>query len=516
MSLARWSPRTAFVVATFAVVAALLRIPSARADAMSFDPDATYRALVGDGPRRGSADAPVTIVEWSDFACRYCGLVRATLEQLDRLHPGKLRWVFRHMPLDDEETLAAEASLAASAQGRFWPMHDRLFAARGRVDRPAVEMMAAEIGLDLTRFRADLDSGAHRARVIADAEAARALGVTGTPVFFVNGKAVRGNQPLQIFQRTVQAELARAEEAIAAGAPAAGYYDRLMASARPHADAPSDAGRTFEELDDQVSYRVGLGLPGHSDGPADALVTVVEWSDFECPFCAKNAPVLARLRTEYGDKVRLVFRHLPLPFHGRAELAAEAAMAAAAEGKFWAMHDRIFSTPDALGRADLEAHAAALGLDMAHFRAALDDRRYRGAVASDAAAGNILGVQGTPTLFVNGTVVPGAPRWEHLKLLVDARLGEAERLLASGVPRADVYGLVMLRARRVEDGDPSRMPAPTSTGAIELGRVEREAAVLAACRGREAERARTLAARLTGPRRAAVAGACAADGIDLP
>jgi protein-disulfide isomerase len=505
MSLARWSPRTAFAIAAFAAVACLLRIPAARADAMSFDPDAAYRAPVGDGPRRGNPDAPVTIVEWSDFACRYCGLVRATLEQLDRLHPGKLRWVFRHMPLDDEETLAAEASLAAHAQGRFWPMHDRLFAARGRVDRPAVEMMAAEIGLDLARFRADLDSGAHRARVSADAEAARALGVTGTPAFFVNGKAVRGNQPLQVFQRTVQAELASAEAAIAAGAPAAGYYDQLMAKARPRADAPSDAGRDFDELDDQASYRVGLGLPGHSDGPADALVTVVEWSDFECQFCARNAPVLARLRKEYGDRVRLVFRHMPLPFHGRAELAAEAAMAAAAEG-----------TPDALGRADLEAHARAIGLDMARFRAALDDRRHRGAVAGDAAAGNILGIQGTPTLFVNGTVIPGAPRWEHLKLLVDARLGEAERLLASGVPRGDVYGLVMLRAQRAEDGDPSRMPAPASTGTIELGQAERETAVLAACRGREATRAKTLAARLKGPQRAAVAGACAADGIDLP
>jgi protein-disulfide isomerase len=514
MSPARWSLR---IVVPLAVAFLLgpLRLP-AHADAMSFDPDATYKVPAGAGPRRGPADAPVTIVEWSDFACRYCGLVRATLEQLERLHPGKLRWVFRHLPLDDEETLAAEASLAAHAQGHFWPMHDRLFAARGRVDRAAVESMAAELGLDLARFRADLDSGVHRAAIVADTQAAHALGVTGTPAFFVNGKAVRGNQPLQVFQRTVAAELAAAEAAIAAGAPAAGYYDRLIASGRPSADAPSDAGRDFEELDDQASYRVGLGLPGHSDGPADALVTVVEWSDFECPYCASNAPVLARLRTEYGDKVRLVFRHLPLVFHPRAELAAEAAVAAAAEGKFWAMHDRIFATPRALARADLEAHAQAIGLDMARFRAALDDRRYRGAVAGDAAAGNILGVQGTPTLFVNGTAVPGAPRWEHLKLLVDARLAEAERLLASGVARGDVYGLVMLRAQRIEDGDPSRMPAPASTGVIELGQVERATAVLAACRGREATRARTLAARLKGARRTGVAAACAADGIDLP
>jgi protein-disulfide isomerase len=499
-----------------AAMLAVVALPAvSRADGMGFDPAATYKVALGDGPRRGSPDAPITIVEWSDFSCGYCYRVRATLAQLERLYPGQLRLVFRHMPLDDEETLAAEASLAAAAQGRFWPMHDRLFAVRGRVDRAAVDLLASEVGLDLGRFRADLDSGAYRRRVAVDAEAARALGIRGTPSFFVNGRAIRGNQPLQVFVRTVDEELVRARAALATGVTADRLYDHLIASGAARADAPEDAAPRYDELDEQTSYRVGLGLPGHSQGPADALVTVVEWSDFECPYCARNAPVLARLRREYGDRVRLVFRHMPLPMHARAPLAAEATVAAAAQGKFWAMHDRIFAEPARLSRADFEEHARAIGLDMAQFRAALDERRYREAVAADEAAGSILGVEGTPTLFINGSAVPGAPRWEHLKQLVDARLAEAQQLMAAGVARGDVYGLLMLRAQRAERGDPSRMPTPATTGSIELGQDDREVAVEAACRGRDAARARSLAARLARPHRAAAAGTCAAFGIDI-
>ena len=515
MSTARLSLAPSFLLGLFALIA-LVAVPQvSRADLLGFDPDAIYQVPLGDGPRRGSDRAPVTIVVWSDFTCGYCERVRATTEQVDRLYPGKVRWVFRHMPLDDEWTLGAEASLAAAAQGRFWPMHDRLFAVRGQVDRAGVELIASELGLDLGRFRADLDTGAYRKAVAIDVEAARHLGISSTPAFFVNGRPLRGNQPLQVFVAAVDQELARAGEALAKGVAPAALYQHLVADGRPHADAPADARPPFAELDRDQSYRVGLGLPGHIDGPADALVTVIAWSDFECPYCVRSAPLLARLRTEYGDRVRIVFRHMPLPFHHQAPLAAEAAVAAGAQGKFWPMHDRIFGDPKNLGRAALEAHAQAIGLDLARFRAALDERRYREAVNADAAAGSILGVQGTPALFVNGTVIPGAPPWAHLKNIVDARLREAEQLVATGVARGDVYGLVVLRAARAERGDPSRMPASATAGPIELGQVDREAAIQAACRGREAARARGLASRLAAPRRAAAAGACEAYGIDI-
>src|ERR1700759_4797266 len=132
------------------VVSMLLAIGGlARADRPSFDPAAIYKVPLGHAPVTGPADAPVTIVAWSDYACAYCNRVQQTLDHLARLYPGQLRWVHRTLPLDDDDTTAAEASLAAEAQGRFLPMNDRLYALSGRVDRAAVELIARELGLDM-------------------------------------------------------------------------------------------------------------------------------------------------------------------------------------------------------------------------------------------------------------------------------------------------------------------------------------------------------------------------------
>ncbi len=495
--------------ALLCAVMVVLATRSAAADPPGFDPDAVYQIATGDGPRRGPALAPITIVAWSDFACRYCNRVNATLEQLDRLYPGKVRWFYRHFPLDPDQTIAAEASLAAAAQGRFWPMHDRLFAVHGQVDRPAVEFIAADLGLDLNRFRAALDTGAYRAQVAADYEAAVALGVHSTPTFFVNGRPLNGSLPLREFVRIVDQELQRAQAQPATPE----RYARLVAAGRAHADTPGAEAPAFE-LDPATIYAIGLGMPGHATGPDDALVTIVEWSDFECPYCARNAPAIAAIRKDFAGQVRVIYRHLPLFFHAHAELAAEAGAEAAHQGKFWPFHDALFARAG-VTRADLEAAGATAGLDRAALRAALDDRRWREAVAADAAAGAIAGVTGTPTMFVNGQPVIGAVSYPHLKPVIDAALGAAQALVARGVAPGDVYGVIMMAAADGERRDPARMPV-VGAAALELGPVDREAAVVAACRGRDKDRADALAGKLAGEHHAAAAAACAAYGVDLP
>jgi protein-disulfide isomerase len=506
-----------WIVALVATAAVAFAPGRAAAELRGFDPDTVYKVPVGAAPQRGPASAPVTIVAWSDFACRFCNRVEATLEQLDRLYPGQLRWVFRHLPLDPDDPLAAEASLAAAAQGRFWPMKARLFALRGKVDRPIVEMIAGELGLDLVRFRGDLDAGAYRAQVAADVAAAQALGVTGTPTFFVNGRPIRGNQALGTFTAVVDAELARAAAAGKTGVAGAGLYDHLVGTGVPAADAELvPATVASVELDRTALYKMGLGLPGHSAGPDDALVTVVVWSDFECGYCTRNLKDLARLREEHPADVRIVFRHMPLSFHEHAQLAAEAGVAAAAQGKFWAFHDRAFSADGALDRAALERIAKDAGIDLARFRAALDDRRYHDAVAAEAAAGSELGISGTPTMFVNGSPIIGAAGWDVIGPMVAAHLSAAQQMVAHGLERRDVYGMVMLSGGAGERSDPSRIPRPGEHEVkLELGPVEREAAVIAACRGRDGARAGELAGRLTGDRRANVDETCAAIGVDL-
>jgi protein-disulfide isomerase len=516
MSSTQRAVRCAFALVL--VAAAVASAPDAAwAQRPTFDPEATYRVPLGDSPRRGPDDAPITVVELSDFACRYCNRAQHTLTQLEALYPGKIRRVYRQTPLDlADGSLAAEAALAAHAQGQFWPMHDALFAVRGRVDRAAVESLADVLGLDLARFRADLDERRHLPAVHRDAGDAQALGVFSTPWFFINGRAVRGAQPLAVMRRIVDEELARADELIAGGVAPAGLYEHLMLSAR----ARGESGGPEEDygdpaLDLNAVYRLGMGEPGHRRGPDDALVTIVEFSDFECPFCARNAPVLARLLREHPDDVRLVFRHSPLSFHAHAQLAAEASMAAAAQGKFWEYHEALFADVEHLERADLEQRAATLGLDLAAFRAALDDRRYRDVVAADAAAAAALGVSGTPTMFINGQPIEGSAPYEQLAALIGEKRAEAERLISVGVARGDVYGLLMDRAERGEGGDPSKFPALASVDDLALGQGDLALAVHAACRAREDERARALAKKL-GAGRAAVAADCAVYGIDLP
>src|SRR5918995_5299908 len=139
----------------------------------------------------GPADAPLELVMYGDFQCPYCTAAQGILRRVrDRLE-GRLRFGFRHFPLDEvhpDARRAAEASEAAAAQGRFWEMHDALYAARGQLGPADVLRAAATIpGLDVERMRAELESGVHAARVERDLESARAAGVAGTPTFFVNG-----------------------------------------------------------------------------------------------------------------------------------------------------------------------------------------------------------------------------------------------------------------------------------------------------------------------------------------
>jgi protein-disulfide isomerase len=480
----------------------------------SFDPAVVYKIPRGDAPAIGPRDAPVTIVTWSDYACGYCNRVQDTLDRLDRLYPGEIRWVHRTLPLDDDNTIASEAALAAAAQGRFAPMHARLFARHGRVDRADVELIARDLGLDMLRFRAELDAGTYRKALAADLDDARVLGITGTPTFFVNGRPVHGNQPLRVFAQVVGEELARAKQ-VAATHPA-DLYEALVGSGRPTADAPSDINNIPSELDPKTAYRVGLGMPGRQLGPDDALVTIVEWSDFQCPYCAHVAPLLAHVHDKFGNQVRIVYRDLPLAMHRDAMLAAEAGAAAAAQGKFWPFYDQVFQHAGHLARGDLETYAKAAGCDLVAFRAALDDRRYHAAVVAEASAGAVFGVDGTPTMFINAQPVVGAPRSAaDLDRLVQASLDQAHAAIAKGLARGDIYSLVLSSATGDDLADPSTVPASTLVH-VELRAEERGRAVLAACRRHDGARAAELAGKLAGDQKHRVAEACAGEGVDLP
>ena len=175
-----------------------------------------------------------------------------------------------------------------------------------------------------------------------------------------------------------------------------------------------------------VVYAIPLG-DAPSKGPADAPVVVVEYSDFECPYCKRAHDTMKELVARYPEKVRLVFKNHPLPhLHKHAQLAAEAALAAGAQGKFWEMHDLLFAFRDALTREDLDGYAQSLGLDMAKFRDDLSTGRFRDQIRRETLEVLKIGATGVPAIFVNGVYIKGAKPLEVYEKAVRAALGEIE------------------------------------------------------------------------------------------
>jgi protein-disulfide isomerase len=166
----------------------------------------------GDGaPVRGPVDAPVTLVEFSDFHCPFCKRVQATLTQLLARYPGKLKLVFRDFPIDSlhpQARRAAEAARCARDQGKFWEYHDVVFAGPPQAAPEDLGRYATQVGLDLATFEGCLSGGVHRAAVQRDVDEAGRLGLDGTPAFFINGRPLTGAQPVEAFARVIEEELA--------------------------------------------------------------------------------------------------------------------------------------------------------------------------------------------------------------------------------------------------------------------------------------------------------------------
>src|SRR6202035_2546559 len=165
-------------------------------------------------------------------------------------------------------------------------------------------------------------------------------------------------------------------------------------------------------------------------GPANAPVTIVEFSDFQCPFCSRLKPTMEQVRAKYGDKVRIVFRQYPLPMHQNASKAAEAALCANDQGKFWEMHNAMFDDQQGLAVDALKAKAAKLGLNAGTFNTCLDTSKHADQVRADIAAGSTAGVSGTPAMFVNGRFISGAVPLDDISKVVD------DELKHSGEPKA--------------------------------------------------------------------------------
>jgi protein-disulfide isomerase len=171
---------------------------------------------IGHAPVRGEADAPVTIVEFSDFQCPFCSRAQVTLRQLLERYRGKVKVAYRDFPLDGAHPRArraAEAARCAHDQGKFWEYHDLLFSHFPQANPEDLNEYAREAGLDITNFERCLSAGTHKATVQRDLEEGMRLGITGTPAFFINGRPLTGAQPIESFVQVIDEELMRVAEA---------------------------------------------------------------------------------------------------------------------------------------------------------------------------------------------------------------------------------------------------------------------------------------------------------------
>ena len=375
------------LLAALFVLTAAVAVASPAAAGQRSDPKAT--SLL---PVRGEADARVVILLFSDFECPFCARVEPVLSEVRQAFPKDVQVIFKHnpLPIHPRAPLAHEAAVEAGRQGRFWEMHDLLFANQGRLEEPQLVEYAQRLNLDMTAFRAALTDRRHRPVVDRDAAEARALGLNATPTLFINGQRLVGVPPALQLNAFIKS--------ILTGRP-------ITTETEP----PLPPGT--------------LDLSGSpSRGPADARVTLVEFSDFQCPFCARGRRTTEAVYKKYEGRVRWVFKHFPLDFHPDAPLAHRAAMAAGEQGKFWEMHDKIFESQRAMKRDDLIAMATALGLDIPRFTADLGSDKFTALMQRDMTEAVKVGVDGTPTLFINGRRLVGAKPEAELVAVIESEL----------------------------------------------------------------------------------------------
>lgn len=373
------------------------------AAAQASDVPSAVRVPIDGLPVIGSASALVTVVAFVDYECPYCAKADKTLTTLREELGDDLRIVVASHPLSMHERAApaARAFLAAAEQGKTEAMHARLFADRTALDDAGLVASARAVGLDMSAFEA-ARTGTSTAAALERAEAlATSLGASGTPTFFVNGRRMVGARTYGAFRALVDEERARAREMVASGIARDSVYAAIMAS------APAAPAQVRAPEADEAPVDVALdGAPAR--GANRAPVTIALFSDFECPYCVKAEATLRTLEAAYPGKVKIAFRHRPLPMHEHARLASKASLAAEAQGRFWEFHDLLLTHRDALDRASLQGYARTLGLDLARFDRDIDDPRFEARITSDELQAARLHVEGTPTAFVNGRRIVGA------------------------------------------------------------------------------------------------------------
>ncbi len=416
-------------------------------------------------PSWGSPRALVTIVMFSDLECPFCAKATRTMDELRRLYgKDQLRIVWKNFPLAFHKNArpAAEAAMAVFAMRGspwFFAYHDALFS--HRLDAGVIDGSLPR-GLSRAQVDAALAKGDIAKKIDDDIALANLVGVRGTPAFFINGVFLSGAQPVENFRAIIDEQIVAAKKSIAGGTAPNRVYAFLSAqNYQKPADRPG-ASPARPADDTTTVWKVPLdGSPAR--GKNTALVTMVMFTDFQCPFCIRASATVETLAREYGDKLRIVYKSNPLSFHTRAEAAAQLALEARAQKgdvAFWKAHDLLYAANGKLDDADLQAMATSLGLDVKKAMDAVANRKHLAAIEKDQGLAEDIEATGTPQFFINGRRLVGAQQPEKFREIIDDEIKHAEGLIKKGTAAAKVYDLI-IKDGKITIYEKVNIPAPT-------------------------------------------------------
>ncbi|MCO4764259.1 MAG: thioredoxin domain-containing protein [Myxococcales bacterium] len=346
-----------------------------------------------DDAKRGPDSATVKVVVMSAFGCPSCSQFAKAMDQAVVKYGDQVQFRFKHKiipPQHPDSIIAAEAAMAANAQGKFWQMHDKLMANTFAIDRLSLDKYAKELKLNMRKFKKAMDSHKYRGQLTRDSVLANEVGAHSFPNILANGVRIAKPKDWDNLQKLIDGELKRAEELKKKGATAKNLYEKAIAG-----------GKFFPQYAGPKQNFNTSNSP--TFGPKNAKIELVVFEDFQCPFCSKIAPNLKIFQKNNPKTVKIVYKHMPLTsIHADAQLASEASMAAHAQGKFWEYHDKLYANQQALKRADLERYASEIKLNMGKFKSDLDSGKHKAFIQSDASEGQRAGISGTPSVYING------------------------------------------------------------------------------------------------------------------
>lgn len=393
-------------------------------------------------PTWGKRDALVTIVHFSDFQCPFCGRVEPTLEQVKTTYGDKVRIIWKNEPLPFHQNAkpaaeAAQGVFALKGNDAFWKFHETAFKNQNSLTEDNYVKWATAAGVDAAKFKAGLSAHTWAKKVEDDHAVAQKAGVNGTPASYINGIVVSGAQPFDKFKAVIDQEITKAEAKLKAGTA----KDKLYVTLSKDNFKAAPAGEEKEEEDTKTVWKVPVGKSPVKGSPT-ALVTMIEFSDFQCPYCKKVEDTLQKIMTKYEGKVRLVWKNEPLPFHPRAMPAAVVTLEArAAKGDkgFWDAHDKLFESQPKLEDADLEKVSKDLGLSWDKVKDAIENDKYDEAIEEDMTLSQRVQASGTPHFFINGRRLVGAQPEEGFTKIIDEEIKKAEALLQKGTKPDQIY-----------------------------------------------------------------------------